>query len=77
MPLCRESNVVFSSWRALLDRYFIGLSFVPLESAWQLETESMKLQQVLLLIKGYLRTNLQAGITVKQELKQFVLINRY
>jgi len=75
VPLCRESNVVFSSWLALLDRHFIGLSFVPLESVWQLATEFLKLQQVLLLIKGYLRTNLQAGITVKQELKQFVLMH--
>lgn len=77
MPVCRESNVVSSSWPALLGRYFIGFSFVPLESLWQLATEFMKLQQVLLLIKGYLRTILQAGITVEQELKQFVLINRY
>lgn len=37
----------------------MGFSFVPLESLWQLTTEFVKLQQVLLLlIKGYLRTGL-------------------
>lgn len=49
------------------------LVLCPLESLWQFATN---LQQVLVfLIKGYLGTNLQAGITVEQELKQFILMN--